>query len=230
MEFLRRNTDRTAKITLPGPFTMSRQAKNEFYPSQEALAMDFAAAVNAEIKDLFAAGADVIQIDEPWLRNDPDAARRIAVKAINRALEGVTVPTVVHLCFGYAAVVHDKPEGYSFLAELENSYAQQVYEAHDPDVFIYYRNPNTVPELLDAHGFPLSFAYKANRRKIFDYVYEGSWWVNLDSIEGEAAKLLRRDPTQAERFFGNRLVQGAGAWLPEGLWDGRYAGLVAEPA
>lgn len=112
----------------------------------------------------------------------------------------------------------------------ENSYAQQVYEAHDPDVFIYYRNPNTVPELLDAHGFPLSFAYKANRRKIFEYVYEGSWWVNLDSIEGEAAKLLRRDPTQAERFFGNRLVQGAGAWLPEGLWDGRYAGLVAEPA
>ena len=112
----------------------------------------------------------------------------------------------------------------------ENSYAQLIYESGDADVFVYHRNPNVVPELLDEHGFPLSFQYKANRRKIFEYVYEGSWWVNLDSIEGEASKLLKRDPTQAERFFGNRLVQGAGAWLPEGAWDGRYAGLVAESA
>src|SRR6266704_2695173 len=96
MEFLRRNTDRAAKITLPGPFTMSQQAKNEFYKDDEELAMAFAAAVNAEALDLQKAGADVIQLDEPWVRNNPDLARRYAVKAINRALEGITVPTVGH--------------------------------------------------------------------------------------------------------------------------------------
>ena len=109
MEFLRRNTDRKAKITLPGPFTMTQQAKNEFYKDQEELAMDFAVAVNEEARDLQAAGADVIQLDEPWLRNDPEGAKRYAIKAINRALEGITVPTVVHLCFGYAFLVSNKP-------------------------------------------------------------------------------------------------------------------------
>jgi 5-methyltetrahydropteroyltriglutamate--homocysteine methyltransferase len=127
MEFLRRNTDRKAKITLPGPFTMTQQAKNEFYKDDEEMAMDFAAAVNAEARDLVAAGADVIQIDEPWLRNDPKAAERFAVKAINRALEGLSVPTVVHLCFGYAAMVgSDKPTGYSFLPQLADSVADQI--------------------------------------------------------------------------------------------------------
>src|SRR3990170_8206173 len=99
------------------------------------MAMDFAAAVNAEARDLQAAGADVIQLDEPWLRNDPDAAKRIAVKAINRALEGIKVPTVVHLCFGYAAVVpgSTKPSGYSFLPGLADSIAQQIsIEAAQP--------------------------------------------------------------------------------------------------
>ena len=110
MQFLRRNTDRKAKITLPGPFTMTQQVKNEFYKDQEELAMDFAAAVNEEARDLQAAGADVIQLDEPWLRNDPDAAKRFAVKAINRALEGITVPTVVHLCFGYAFLVQQQAD------------------------------------------------------------------------------------------------------------------------
>src|SRR3984957_4370361 len=105
MEFLRRNTDRAAKITLPGPFTMSQQASNEFYEDDEELAMALAAAVNAEALELQQAGADVIQLDEPWVRNDPDAARRYAVKAINRALQDITVPTIVHICFGYAAVV-----------------------------------------------------------------------------------------------------------------------------
>ena len=134
MQFLRRHTDRRAKITLPGPFTMAQQAKNEFYPDVEALAMDFAVAVNAELRDLQAAGADVIQLDEPWLRNDPDAARRFAVPAINRALEGITVPTVVHLCFGYAAVVKtQKPAGYSFLPQLAESTAAQIsIEAAQP--------------------------------------------------------------------------------------------------
>ena len=135
MEFLRRNTDHAAKITLPGPFTMSQQAKNEFYKDDEELAMAMAAAVNAEALELQNAGADVIQLDEPWVRNDPAAARRYAVKAINRALQGITVPTVVHICFGYAAVVpgDTKPSGYSFLAELADSTAEQIsIEAAQP--------------------------------------------------------------------------------------------------
>jgi 5-methyltetrahydropteroyltriglutamate--homocysteine methyltransferase len=135
MEFLRKNTDRAAKITLPGPFTMSQQAKNEYYKDDEELAMAFAEAVNAEALDLQKAGADVIQLDEPWVRNNPDLARRYAVKAINRALAGITVPTVVHLCFGYAAVVpgSTKPAGYSFLAELADTTAQQIsIEAAQP--------------------------------------------------------------------------------------------------
>src|SRR5437899_5605698 len=135
MKFLRQNTDRAAKITLPGPFTMSQQARDEFYKDDEELAMAFAAAVNAEALDLQKAGADVIQLDEPWVRNNPDLARRYAVKAINRALEGVTVPTVVHLCFGYAAVVpgSTKPARYSFRAELADTSAEQIsIEAAQP--------------------------------------------------------------------------------------------------
>jgi len=135
MQFLRASTVRPAKITLPGPFTMAQQAKNEFYKDDEEMAMDFAEAVNAEARDLQQAGADVIQLDEPWLRHDPEAAKRYAVKAINRALEGITVPTVVHLCFGYAAVVpgSSKPTGYSFLPGLADSIAQQIsIEAAQP--------------------------------------------------------------------------------------------------
>ena len=135
MAFLRRNTDRPAKITLPGPFTLAQQAINEFYADPDELVMDYAAAVNAEARDLVRAGADVIQLDEPWLRQDPAAARRIAVKAINRALEGIDVPTVVHLCFGYAAVVAGsvKPVGYSFLPELAQCAADQIsIEAAQP--------------------------------------------------------------------------------------------------
>jgi len=134
MQFLRRNTDRRAKITLPGPFTMAQQAKNEFYKDADEMVMDFAAAVNEEARDLEKAGADVIQLDDPWLRNDPDAAKRIAVKALNRALEGLKVTTAVHLCFGYAQVVgKDKPSGYSFLPQLADSRAQQIsIEAAQP--------------------------------------------------------------------------------------------------
>jgi len=135
LQFLKANTALPAKITLPGPFTMVQQAKNEFYRDDEEMALDFAAAVNAEALELQRAGADVIQLDEPWLRQDPDAAKRYAVKAINRALQGVTVPTVVHLCFGYAAVVPgaSKPSGYSFLPGLADSIAQQIsIEAAQP--------------------------------------------------------------------------------------------------
>jgi 5-methyltetrahydropteroyltriglutamate--homocysteine methyltransferase len=135
MQFLRANTERTAKITLPGPFTMSRQAINEFYADGDEMVMDYAAAVNAEAHALVAAGADIVQLDEPWLRNDPAGAERIAVKAINRALEGIAVPTVVHLCFGYAALVpgETKPVGYSFLPQLGNCAADQIsIEAAQP--------------------------------------------------------------------------------------------------
>jgi 5-methyltetrahydropteroyltriglutamate--homocysteine methyltransferase len=118
LRFLRTHTDRTIKITLPGPFTMSQQAHNEAYDDEAELAMDFAAAVNEEVRDLFAAGADIVQIDEPWLQSRADKAREFALPAIDRALEGATGTTALHTCFGYAHIVHDRPPGYPFLAEL----------------------------------------------------------------------------------------------------------------
>jgi 5-methyltetrahydropteroyltriglutamate--homocysteine methyltransferase len=133
LQFLRANTKRPVKITVPGPFTMFKQAQNEFYKSGEAMALDYAAAVNDEIQDLFAAGADIVQIDEPWMQQHPDRAREYGLKALDRALDGVTGTVAVHLCFGYAAVVHDKPTGYSFLSELEGSRAGQIsIEAAQP--------------------------------------------------------------------------------------------------
>ena len=133
LEFLRVNTSKPVKMTMPGPFTMSKQAQNDYYASDEEMALDFAVAVNAEIKDLFAAGADIVQVDEPWMQQHPDAARAYGLKALDRALDGVTGTVAVHLCFGYAAVVHEKPSGYSFLPELERSKAAQVsIEAAQP--------------------------------------------------------------------------------------------------
>jgi 5-methyltetrahydropteroyltriglutamate--homocysteine methyltransferase len=134
VEFLRAHTDREIKITLPGPFTMAQQAANEAYDDVDALVMDFAAAVNQEARALEAAGADVIQLDEPWLRNDPEAARRIAVAAIDAAFDGVSVMSAVHMCFGYAAVVGAKDRNrYEFLGELADCSAQQIsVEAAQP--------------------------------------------------------------------------------------------------
>jgi 5-methyltetrahydropteroyltriglutamate--homocysteine methyltransferase len=134
MEFLRRHTDRATKITLPGPFTMAQQASNEFYDDPDELVIDLAAAVNEEARALEAAGAEVIQLDEPWLRNDPEAARRIAVAAIDRSLAGLTATTAVHLCFGYAALFGTKDHNrYDFLGELSDSCAQQIsIEAAQP--------------------------------------------------------------------------------------------------
>jgi 5-methyltetrahydropteroyltriglutamate--homocysteine methyltransferase len=126
LQFLRANTDRRIKITVPGPFTMTQQAQNDFYKSDEALALDYAAAVNEEIKDLFAAGADFVQLDEPYMQARPEKARQYALKALRRALDGVTGTTVVHICFGYAAIIHERPTGYSFLPELAESPVQQV--------------------------------------------------------------------------------------------------------
>ena len=134
VEFLRRITDRTIKITLPGPFTMSRQAVNEFYDDDEELALDFAAALNEEAHDLKQAGADIVQLDEPWVEAAPEIAARYAVKALDRALAGVQAPTVVHLCFGYAQLVHDKSQGrYAFLEPLADSSVDQIsIEAAQP--------------------------------------------------------------------------------------------------
>jgi 5-methyltetrahydropteroyltriglutamate--homocysteine methyltransferase len=126
VEFLRANTDRLIKATVPGPYTMSQQAQNDFYSSSEELAMAYAAAVNEEIKDLFAAGADIVQIDEPYMQARPDNARRYGVAALNRALDGVEGTTAVHLCFGYAAIIHDRPPAYAFLQELEDSRILQI--------------------------------------------------------------------------------------------------------
>jgi 5-methyltetrahydropteroyltriglutamate--homocysteine methyltransferase len=126
LKFLRAHTGRTVKVTVPGPFTMSQQAQNDYYPSLEEAAFGYAEAVNEEVKDLFAAGADIVQLDEPYLQARPDEARKYGVPVLNRALEGVTGTTAVHVCFGYAAIIHNRPAGYSFLPELAGSVADQV--------------------------------------------------------------------------------------------------------
>ena len=126
VRFLRAHTDRTIKVTVPGPFTMAEQAQNDYYPSKEAAAFGYAEAVNAEVADLFTAGADIVQLDEPYLQARPDAARQYGVKVLNAALEGITGTTAVHLCFGYAAIIHERPAGYSFLPELAAITANQI--------------------------------------------------------------------------------------------------------
>jgi 5-methyltetrahydropteroyltriglutamate--homocysteine methyltransferase len=126
VKFLRHNTDRMIKITVPGAFTMAQQAQNDFYQDEIELAMDYAAAVNEEISDLFAAGADVVQVDEPYMQARPAKARQYGVEVLNRALAGIAGTTAVHICFGYAAIIHERPSGYSFLPELEDASVQQV--------------------------------------------------------------------------------------------------------
>jgi 5-methyltetrahydropteroyltriglutamate--homocysteine methyltransferase len=126
LEFLRANTDRTVKVTVPGPFTMSQQAQDDHYRDGRSLALAYAEACNAEIRDLFAAGADIVQVDEPYLQARPEPARAYGVEALNRALDGITGTTAVHLCFGYAAIIHDRPSGYSFLPELADCSCDQV--------------------------------------------------------------------------------------------------------
>src|SRR6266851_927792 len=126
VRFLRAHTRRPIKMTVPGPFTMSQQAQTDYYPSEEAAAIDYAVTVNEEIRDLFAAGADIVQIDEPYMQARPDKARQFGLRALNRALEVITGTTAVHICFGYAAVIHVRPSGYSFLGELAGCNCRQV--------------------------------------------------------------------------------------------------------
>jgi len=133
VEFLRRNTNRRIKITVPGPFTVAQQAQDDYYRAEKALALDIAAAINEEIRSLQAAGADVVQIDEPYLQAKPEQARAYGVEVINRALEGIECTTALHLCFGYAAMVHDRPSQYAFLTELNECIARQIaIEAAQP--------------------------------------------------------------------------------------------------
>jgi 5-methyltetrahydropteroyltriglutamate--homocysteine methyltransferase len=126
VEFLRANTDRKIKMTVPGPFTMSTLAQDDHYGDLRTMGMDYAAAVNAEIRDLFAAGADLVQVDEPYMQAQPDKAREYGVEVLSRALEGVEGRTCVHICFGYAQLVKEKPSGYSFLTELRNVSCDQI--------------------------------------------------------------------------------------------------------
>ncbi len=126
LRFLRAHTTRTVKMTMPGPFTMSQQAQNDHYPTEEAAAMAYAVAVHDEIRDLFAAGADIVQIDEPYMQARPEKARQFGLRALNRALEGIDGTTAVHICFGYAAIIHQRPSGYSFLPELAGCPVRQV--------------------------------------------------------------------------------------------------------
>jgi 5-methyltetrahydropteroyltriglutamate--homocysteine methyltransferase len=126
LEFLKANTDRVVKVTVPGPFTMSQQAQDDHYGDPEALALAYAEAVNAEVKDLFAAGADIVQLDEPYMQARPEPARKFGLRALNRALEGVNGTTAVHICFGYAAIIHERPSGYSFLPELADCTCDQI--------------------------------------------------------------------------------------------------------
>jgi 5-methyltetrahydropteroyltriglutamate--homocysteine methyltransferase len=126
LKFSRAHTSKPTKMTVPGPFTMSQQAQNDYYPSDEAAGMDYAVAVNAEIRDLFAAGADIVQIDEPYMQARPEKARDYGLKVLNRALEGISGTTAVHICFGYAAIIHQRPSAYSFLPELARCLCQQI--------------------------------------------------------------------------------------------------------
>jgi 5-methyltetrahydropteroyltriglutamate--homocysteine methyltransferase len=135
VEFLRSITDRRIKITVPGPFTMTQQAQNDHYADERSLALAYAEAVNEELRDLKDAGADVVQIDEPYLQARPEPAREYAIEAINRALEGIEGDTVLHTCFGYAHIVHDRPSGYPFLSELDDSVATHLsLEAAQPNL------------------------------------------------------------------------------------------------
>src|SRR5208283_3654199 len=126
LKFLRRHTTRMVRMTVPGPFTMSQQAQNDFYPTIAEAAMDYAEAVNAEIKDLFAAGADIVQVDEPYMQARPKPAEDYGLAALNRALEGVSGTTAVHICFGYAAITHERPSAYSFLRQLKGCRCRQI--------------------------------------------------------------------------------------------------------
>jgi 5-methyltetrahydropteroyltriglutamate--homocysteine methyltransferase len=211
VKFLRANTKHTIKITVPGPFTMTQQAQNDYYPDEESVALAYAEAVNGEIRDLFAAGADIVQIDEPYMQAQPDKARAYGLKALNRALEGVTGTTVVHICFGYAATVgYSKPPGYSFLAELKDCTCKQV-------------SIETAQPKLDC-----SVLEKLSYKKILLGVIDlGDMTVETPEIV--AARIRRALPyTEAENIF---VAPDCGMkYLPRDVAYGKMRAMVAGAA
>jgi 5-methyltetrahydropteroyltriglutamate--homocysteine methyltransferase len=219
VKFLRANTKRRIKITVPGPYTMTQQAQNDFYASEEELALDYAAAVNEEIKDLFAAGADVVQIDEPYMQARPEKARVYGIKALNRALEGITGTTAVHLCFGYAAIVHQRPSGYSFLPELAECSVQQVsietaQSSLDCSVLEKLRGKTIILGVLDlsTHTIETPEIVAARIRRAFPHVNPDHVVVAPDC----GMKYLPR-----EVAFGKMKAMVAGAQIVRAEIEGR---------
>jgi 5-methyltetrahydropteroyltriglutamate--homocysteine methyltransferase len=177
VEFLRAATDRTIKVTIPGPFTMAQQAQNDYYPDVESLAMAYAAVANAEARELFAAGADIVQFDEPYLQARPEPAKEFGVAVLNRALDGLDGTTAVHLCFGYAAIIHERPSGYSFLSELADCTCDQVsietaQSGLDPEVLTTLKGKRVILGVLDLsdHAVESADVVAARVRRVFDYV------------------------------------------------------------
>ena len=207
VKFLRSHTAKPIKITVPGPFTMSQQAQNEFYATDEEASIDYAAAVNEEIKDLFAAGADIVQIDEPYMQARPDKARQYGLKALNRALEGVTGTTCVHICFGYAAIIHERPTGYSFLPELAGCSCGQV-------------SIETAQSKLDC-----SVLTNLSEKKILLGVVDLSD-MNVETPETVAARIRRALPfVAAERIV---VATDCGMkYLPRDVADGKMRAMAA---
>ena len=207
VRLLRMHTSKPIKITVPGPFTMSQQAQNEFYKSDEEASMDYAVAVNEEIRDLFAAGADIVQVDEPYMQARPEKARQYGLTALNHALEGVTGTTCVHICFGYAAIIHERPSGYSFLPELAGCSCAQV-------------SIETAQSSLDC-----SVLSTLSRKQILLGVIDLSD-MNVETPETVAARIRRALPFVApERII---VATDCGMkYLPREVADGKMRAMVA---
>ena len=198
------------KITVPGPFTMSQQAQNDFYKTVEDAAMDYAVAVNAEIKDLFAAGADYVQIDEPYMQARPEKAEAYGLAALNRALEGVAGETIVHICFGYAAIIHQRPSGYSFLGQLKGCSCKQV-------------SLETAQSKLDC-----SVLTELKGKKILLGVLDLSD-MTVETPEGVAARIRRALPFVAPEDIVVAPDCGL-KYLPRDVADGKMKAMVAGAA
>lgn len=207
LEFLLANTDRAIKVTVPGPFTMSQQAQDEYYGDPAALAMAYAEAVNAEVKDLFAAGADIVQLDEPYMQARPERAREFGLDALNHALAGVTGTTAVHICFGYAAIIHDRPSGYSFLPELADCPCAQVsietgQSELDPAVLEYLPGKTIILGVIDLsdHAVESGEQVAARVRRALPFVPAeriviapdcGMKYLPRESANGKLAAMVR---------------------------------------
>jgi 5-methyltetrahydropteroyltriglutamate--homocysteine methyltransferase len=215
LEFLRAHTDRVVKVTVPGPFTMSQQAQDDYYGDPRSTALAYADAVNGEVRDLFAAGADIVQLDEPYMQARPEPAREYGLEALNRALDGVSGTTAVHICFGYAAIIHDRPTGYSFLPELADCSCDQVsietaQSNLDPSVLKHLDGKTIILGVIDLSTSEIETpeAIADRVRRGLDVVDPakvvlapdcGMKYLPRDSAEGKlrsmtaAAQLLRRD-------------------------------------